>query len=266
MSPSSKVTTQQARLADVLAKARRVKAPGAKGGKFYRTKEGAGEVRYGSQPEHRPHPGPSRSEHQKAYDAKVQAREEQEKAGQPGHRVGGGFGSHEGSGGERTRASMERERAGGGGAERDPDAARTTPQERARQERQAVDNRDGDGDDTAGQCPTCGGPSEELRALGSRTHYRCRNCGMDHSTKPRYGEPGYVNRPYTDEQKREDAHAPERAQKPDAIRRRDRLKKELAKGDNAANGGKRPFSEYLVKGDGSIVAKAREVKKGGKTR
>lgn len=34
-----------------------------------------------------------------------------------------------------------------------------------------------------GQCPMCGGPSTMLGQLGNRVHYRCRNCGMDHSTE-----------------------------------------------------------------------------------
>lgn len=33
----------------------------------------------------------------------------------------------------------------------------------------------------SGQCPACGGPSTMLGQLGHRVHYRCRNCGMDHS-------------------------------------------------------------------------------------
>jgi hypothetical protein len=31
-------------------------------------------------------------------------------------------------------------------------------------------------------CSECGGPLMELGSLGSRTHYRCRNCGMDFSS------------------------------------------------------------------------------------
>ncbi len=34
-----------------------------------------------------------------------------------------------------------------------------------------------------GQCPMCGGPSKLLGRLGNRTHYRCENCGMDHSSE-----------------------------------------------------------------------------------
>ena len=30
-------------------------------------------------------------------------------------------------------------------------------------------------------CPTCGGPGMPLGQLGRRTHFRCRNCGMDFS-------------------------------------------------------------------------------------
>lgn len=30
-------------------------------------------------------------------------------------------------------------------------------------------------------CSMCGGPQMILGALGNRTHYRCRNCGMDNS-------------------------------------------------------------------------------------
>lgn len=33
-----------------------------------------------------------------------------------------------------------------------------------------------------GQCPMCGGPSTLLGQLGNRVHYRCRNCGADHSS------------------------------------------------------------------------------------
>jgi len=42
-----------------------------------------------------------------------------------------------------------------------------------------------------GQCPACGGPSELLGQLGHRTHYRCVNCGMDHSSTnaPQQTEP-----------------------------------------------------------------------------
>src|SRR5271166_2691255 len=32
-----------------------------------------------------------------------------------------------------------------------------------------------------GQCPMCGGSSTMLGQLGNRVHYRCRNCGADHS-------------------------------------------------------------------------------------
>jgi hypothetical protein len=37
--------------------------------------------------------------------------------------------------------------------------------------------------DAATICSTCGGPLMLLGALGSRTHYRCRNCGLDSSTE-----------------------------------------------------------------------------------
>lgn len=39
----------------------------------------------------------------------------------------------------------------------------------------------------SGQCPQCGGPSTMLGQLGNRVHYRCRNCGADHSST--YDEP-----------------------------------------------------------------------------
>jgi predicted nucleic acid-binding Zn ribbon protein len=39
------------------------------------------------------------------------------------------------------------------------------------------------------ECSMCGGPLVELGSLGSVTHYRCRNCGMDFS-KPSKGEAG----------------------------------------------------------------------------
>lgn len=33
-------------------------------------------------------------------------------------------------------------------------------------------------------CPTCGGSSEPLGALGGLLHYRCKNCGIDfHQTE-----------------------------------------------------------------------------------
>src|SRR5208282_6197831 len=32
-----------------------------------------------------------------------------------------------------------------------------------------------------GQCPMCGGTSTMLGQLGNRVHYRCRDCGADHS-------------------------------------------------------------------------------------
>ena len=32
-------------------------------------------------------------------------------------------------------------------------------------------------------CPLDGGPGVLLGTLGSLTHYRCRNCGIDYSTK-----------------------------------------------------------------------------------
>lgn len=35
--------------------------------------------------------------------------------------------------------------------------------------------------DVAPDCPTCGGPGEELGGLGNLMHYRCRDCGMDFS-------------------------------------------------------------------------------------
>ena len=34
----------------------------------------------------------------------------------------------------------------------------------------------------AGGCPACNGPASSLGALGSREHFRCRNCGLDFST------------------------------------------------------------------------------------
>lgn len=30
-------------------------------------------------------------------------------------------------------------------------------------------------------CPMCGGEVTEMGSLGNRTHYRCRDCGMDSS-------------------------------------------------------------------------------------
>ena len=36
----------------------------------------------------------------------------------------------------------------------------------------------------APECPTCGGPSNVLGSLGNRKHFKCRNCGMQHSTVP----------------------------------------------------------------------------------
>jgi hypothetical protein len=35
--------------------------------------------------------------------------------------------------------------------------------------------------DVEGVCSVCGGPNMVLGQLGSKTHYRCRNCGMDSS-------------------------------------------------------------------------------------
>jgi len=35
----------------------------------------------------------------------------------------------------------------------------------------------------AGECPECGGPLAELGSLGSKTWYRCQNCGMDSSSE-----------------------------------------------------------------------------------
>lgn len=32
------------------------------------------------------------------------------------------------------------------------------------------------------ECPACGGESAVLGGLGNLTHFRCRNCGIDHST------------------------------------------------------------------------------------
>ncbi len=42
----------------------------------------------------------------------------------------------------------------------------------------------------SGQCPQCGGPSTMLGQLGNRVHYRCRNCGMDHSSEYEDEQPG----------------------------------------------------------------------------
>ncbi len=36
-------------------------------------------------------------------------------------------------------------------------------------------------------CPVCGGPPAHLGTLGKLEHWRCRGCGMDHSTE-RYTE------------------------------------------------------------------------------
>lgn len=41
------------------------------------------------------------------------------------------------------------------------------------------------GDVTEAECPMCGGPGVLLGKLGSRVHFRCRNCGMDFSQGPR---------------------------------------------------------------------------------
>ena len=41
--------------------------------------------------------------------------------------------------------------------------------------------------DDAPECPACGGPGKLLGPLGKLTHYRCRNCGMDFSTKEKKG-------------------------------------------------------------------------------
>ena len=41
-----------------------------------------------------------------------------------------------------------------------------------------------EGSGESGQCSECGGPLTELGSLGSRKHYRCRNCGMDSSSDP----------------------------------------------------------------------------------
>jgi hypothetical protein len=30
-------------------------------------------------------------------------------------------------------------------------------------------------------CPVCGGPQTFIGALGSRNHYQCRDCGLNHS-------------------------------------------------------------------------------------
>lgn len=30
-------------------------------------------------------------------------------------------------------------------------------------------------------CPQCGGPGSLIGALGTRDHYRCRDCGWDYS-------------------------------------------------------------------------------------
>lgn len=46
----------------------------------------------------------------------------------------------------------------------------------------------------SGQCPMCGGPSVMLGQLGNRVHYRCRNCGADHSSEYEDEERG----PYQD--------------------------------------------------------------------
>lgn len=42
----------------------------------------------------------------------------------------------------------------------------------------------------SGQCPNCGGPSSMLGQLGHRVHYRCRNCGFDHSHDYSDQQPG----------------------------------------------------------------------------
>lgn len=43
------------------------------------------------------------------------------------------------------------------------------------------DGHEGEGSEEGPSCPRCGGPGVPLGALGSRMHYRCRNCGDDFS-------------------------------------------------------------------------------------
>jgi hypothetical protein len=40
-----------------------------------------------------------------------------------------------------------------------------------------------DEDDDDVYCPLCGGEGVPLGTLGRRAHYRCRNCGIDFSSK-----------------------------------------------------------------------------------
>ena len=61
-----------------------------------------------------------------------------------------------------------------------------------------------EGDDTEGQCPSCGGPSTELGNLGDRKHFRCRNCGQEHS-KTASADEGAVYEPLADTE--EHSHA-----------------------------------------------------------
>lgn len=39
------------------------------------------------------------------------------------------------------------------------------------------------------RCPVCNGPAGTLGKLGNRTHFLCRQCGMQFSSKPRRRRP-----------------------------------------------------------------------------
>jgi len=42
-------------------------------------------------------------------------------------------------------------------------------------------DEDDDDEDEPAECPVCGGPGVILGTLGTRVHYRCRDCGMEFS-------------------------------------------------------------------------------------
>ncbi|MBK6942476.1 MAG: hypothetical protein IPH13_20055 [Planctomycetes bacterium] len=53
----------------------------------------------------------------------------------------------------------------------------------AKPKNESFDDDDSDMD-MPPECPTCGGPGGVLGSLGRRTHYSCRNCGMEFSQQP----------------------------------------------------------------------------------
>lgn len=70
----------------------------------------------------------------------------------------------------------------------------TAKKKDAKSKNESFDDDDGE---PAPDCPICGGPGGLLGSLGRRTHYTCRNCGMQYSNDKGGDEPAPARMPVT---------------------------------------------------------------------